>query len=62
MIMDEYSDQDIWFELQVQTTSHGWVTLSDFDTREEAQEAFDDHMHSDPVNTYRVHRVYGRAE
>lgn len=57
---DDYQDQDLWFEVQEYGT-HGWATVADADTREQA--AFIERRWNKtyPEMTTRVKRVRGQA-
>lgn len=59
--MNEYQDQDVWFEMQLLTGDQVWLTLFDVDTTDEAGRWME-HLESEyPAETYRVKRVSGLA-
>lgn len=57
--MNEYQDQDMWFEVQrISSVYNTYVTIDDYDTREEAQAAIPGDAQ---IGEYRVIKVYGQA-
>lgn len=58
--MNEYQDQAEWFELQAFCVLHNhWQTMHDYDTREDAIEAYDTITSLDRYGEFRVRRVTG---
>ena len=59
--MNEYKDQDTWYEVQVFRNGR-WVPVADFDTYAEA-DAVAEFMnkYNDAGNRYRIKRVSGLA-
>lgn len=58
--MNEYQDQEVWFEMQL-LTPQGWHSLFDLDTVEEA-DRWMTHLEGEyPAETYRIRRVFGLA-
>lgn len=59
--MNEYQDQEVWFELQL-LQPEGWFILFDVDTVEEADRWIAHLQGEYPGEQYRVKRVSGLAE
>lgn len=58
--MNEYQDQDVWFEVYGYD-GFGWTFIADFDTREEAQRYADTSDVMSTYEDYRVKRYSGQA-
>ncbi len=57
--MNEYQDQDMWFEVQgAHKDFNRWMTVGDYDTREQAEIAM---SQMDTRTEYRVIKVWGRS-
>lgn len=55
-------DGATWFRLSVEAdNSDGRVVLGDYDSREEAQEAFDHSAYADTGARFMITKMYGRA-
>lgn len=63
--MNEYQDQAVWFEVQYFGTGRNnrqtWFTISDHDTREQAEARKRTEEASHPGVAYKVRRVAGLA-
>lgn len=53
-MINEYQDQDVWFELDRFDDVVGWVPVGDFDTHPEAEAE-----RSTMTEKTRIRRVYG---
>lgn len=57
--MNEYQDQDVWFEVQrISTIYNTYITIGDYDTREIAETEMPKNAE---IGEYRVIKVYGQA-
>jgi len=56
------SNTSVWYEVQRRSGSnYGWITLSDHDTREQAENAMDARLGIAGAANLRIRRVRGQA-
>jgi hypothetical protein len=58
--MDDYSDQDTWYEIQGKY-AQGWETLTTTDARLEAYDLLTDYDQNEPDIKHRVRRRRGQG-
>lgn len=59
--MDDYRDQDKWYEVQIEVPGYGWLTLDDYDDRVNADGQAEWLRERNPKETYRVRPVRGQS-